>query len=226
MTQFAETNFSKEIGFFGDQVQELENAVFDIYNLRDLDVATGETLDYIGGLVGQPRPAGMIGDDVAYLALIRGKIQINSSSGEPDRLINALWFYISDTAQASQVHYDEIAPNVIWISFIPAVGTTMGRAQPNPRLYGLIRGSRSMNRGPADMDPNATLIQLRLLAVEIDSLMDLNTDEELGFDPDTDERMAQIAAEMSGYFQALDGWILHGGFLPSDWHETQHGRAS
>jgi len=65
------------------------------------------------------------------------------------------------------------------------------------------------------MDPNETLRRLRLLAIEGEDLA--GQDPENGFDPDIDERISQIALEMSELFQDLDNWILKGGFLPRTW---------
>ena len=70
-----------------------------------------------------------------------------------------------------------------------------------------------MNRGPANVDPNATLARLRELMLEC-------LCEDLPDDYDW-EAAATLQAE---YFEALDGWILHGGFLPQDWQEAQTGK--
>jgi len=88
MAQGDETIFSREIQIFADQVQEIEQAVSDVISLRELDNATGKTLEYVGEIVGITRPVGMT--DNNYIKLIKAKIQMNSSGGEPERLIAAL----------------------------------------------------------------------------------------------------------------------------------------
>lgn len=83
-----QSNFSKEITAFTDQVMELETAINDVYNLRSVDTATWQTLNNIGDQVGQARPYGMSDSD--YRSLVRAKIQMNMSGGEPERLIAAV----------------------------------------------------------------------------------------------------------------------------------------
>ena len=53
------------------------------------------------------------------------------------------------------------------------------------------------------MDPEATLRELRDLANELDDNEDLAEDE-----------VRESAARMAELFQALDGWLSHGGFSP------------
>ena len=55
------------------------------------------------------------------------------------------------------------------------------------------------------MDPNATLEQLRQLAVQV-----LNPDRE-------DALVDEAAEEMAELVRALDDWISRGGFLPAAW---------
>jgi hypothetical protein len=80
--------FSREIQAFADQAQELEDATYDVATKRGVDTATGAVLDLVGEIVGQTRPVG-IGDS-DYRDLIRFKIQMNSSGGEPERLVLAV----------------------------------------------------------------------------------------------------------------------------------------
>lgn len=56
------------------------------------------------------------------------------------------------------------------------------------------------------MDPNATLAELRRIAQR-----NLENEGDLG-------RMAEL-------FEALDNWILNGGFLPNNWNKNNHDRA-
>ena len=58
------------------------------------------------------------------------------------------------------------------------------------------------------MDPNETLRCLRALSKQI---IKENENEEM---PDNGMHMANI-------FQALDEWIVKGGFLPQDWQKGQ-----
>jgi hypothetical protein len=88
VAQGDQTVFSKEIQAFAEQAQAFENAAQDVYTLRDVLTATGQTLDYVGDQVGIERPSGM--DDNAFRALVQAKIQMNLSGGEPNRLIAAV----------------------------------------------------------------------------------------------------------------------------------------
>ncbi len=67
-----------------EQVQELEDSLWDLRTLRSLDLAEGEQLDRLGEIVGQAR-GGL--DDDNYRQLIRARIQANRSDGQADRLL-------------------------------------------------------------------------------------------------------------------------------------------
>lgn len=66
------------------EVQELENALWDVFINRNLDVATGDLLAKLGALVGQPAN-GM--DDDQYRLFIRARIKANRSNGKARELI-------------------------------------------------------------------------------------------------------------------------------------------
>ncbi len=79
--------------------QELEDVFFQLCNERlDLDVAVGEQLDQYGAIVGQAR---LNFDDDFYRILIRARIGINISNGEPERIIETAKLLTS----ATNVHY-------------------------------------------------------------------------------------------------------------------------
>lgn len=86
-----QTNFAKEIKLFAEQVQVLEDAAWDVYTKRTVDACVtyglSDTLDQIGVLVGESR-LGRSNSD--YATAIRARIQMNSSQGEPERLIAAI----------------------------------------------------------------------------------------------------------------------------------------
>ena len=77
-----------------EQLQELEDVLWDVINHRLLDPAPGETvgaegvqLDVLGKIVGQPR-LGL--SDVAYRSAIRLKVRVNRSRGSSEDLIEIL----------------------------------------------------------------------------------------------------------------------------------------
>jgi hypothetical protein len=108
------TNFLKEVESFAAQLQEIEDALWTIYDLRSVKPGafdsimtdsntTANFLDDIGGNVGLLR-GGMT--DRVYLPAILAKINQNRSCGEPERLIKAL----KDITAATRVWYGEIQP--------------------------------------------------------------------------------------------------------------------
>jgi hypothetical protein len=63
------------------------------------------------------------------------------------------------------------------------------------------------------MDPNAALKDLRAAIAEVDN--ELSADEGAGLlDPFGEKDHLRDLVES---FQALDGWLSRGGFLPFDW---------
>ena len=63
------------------------------------------------------------------------------------------------------------------------------------------------------MDPNANLARQREIAAEIMRLWDAATpDGEVDSDA-----LAHLAYELAEHVQALDSWIIKGGYLPGYW---------
>jgi hypothetical protein len=93
--------FVLEVRAFAAQVQILEDAAMDVYLYRGIDSAlvhgaangfgnnatTNPILDGIGDIVGQPRN---LMTNVQYAVMIKAKIQMNATQGEPERIIAAL----------------------------------------------------------------------------------------------------------------------------------------
>lgn len=69
------------------QFNDLENAAFDFFSEIWLENAEGEQLDVLGDIVGINRNGR---NDTDYKAVIQMKIEINVSSGQPERLIQAV----------------------------------------------------------------------------------------------------------------------------------------
>jgi hypothetical protein len=65
--------------------QDAENAGYDLFTLRRIDVAEGATLDMIGAIVGQPRNG--VAVDALYRRYIRARIATNRSDGTVEALI-------------------------------------------------------------------------------------------------------------------------------------------
>ena len=94
------------------QVQDLENATFEVLNGRLLDIAIGVQLDVLGDLIGEARQGRQ---DNVYRQAIRTRIRINRSFGTPvDVLVVAR--LILGTAFPT-IRYNEAYPATILISF-------------------------------------------------------------------------------------------------------------
>lgn len=67
---------------FRDLILQVEDATSDTVTSHYIDNATGAQLETLAEIVGQPRWNAP--DDDAHRALIRGRIQLNNSSGTPE----------------------------------------------------------------------------------------------------------------------------------------------
>lgn len=73
---------------FLKQVQDLEDALFELITERTIDAAVGVQLDILGDIVGQPDRVGLSDDD--YRTIIRARIKVNRSDGKAEQLIEIL----------------------------------------------------------------------------------------------------------------------------------------
>lgn len=89
---------------YTDEIQLLENAVWDTINKRLLDNATFAQLDVLGAIVGEPRDG--LADD-PYRVRIRVRILINKSFGTVPDVIGVL--KLADTAAFHYVRYGTAA---------------------------------------------------------------------------------------------------------------------
>lgn len=81
-----------------DQIQDLEQAIWDLDAGRNINTAVGVQLDNLGTLVGQER----LGfDDDFYRVLLFVKIGVNTSEGDPQKIISTFKLL----TQADSVHY-------------------------------------------------------------------------------------------------------------------------
>lgn len=81
------SNVGKVLLLLSEQLDDLNGSLTTIENYRDLNQATGTTLELIGKAIGQPR--GKATDEV-YRILIRARIARNASDGTTDKIILAL----------------------------------------------------------------------------------------------------------------------------------------
>lgn len=73
--------FNDWLGAYIGQVQDLEDALWELYTQRGVDTAEGAQLDVLGIIVGQPRN-GL--DDTDYRTRIKVRIRLNKASGIAD----------------------------------------------------------------------------------------------------------------------------------------------
>lgn len=116
--------FSSLLELMGTQIQELEDAVYQILTDTTLDTAEGAQLDGLGEIVGEDR-AGR--EDGPYRIAIRTRIAINLSEGTIEDLI-ALALAISGGTQAQAVEYFPAAFEIRILDSLPS-GTDPARIQ-------------------------------------------------------------------------------------------------
>lgn len=77
---------------FLSQIQELEDTLFALIEGRSVFDSTGSNLDEVGAIVGQARSTTGpdATDDEKYRALIFGRILINTSHGEPEKVLQLM----------------------------------------------------------------------------------------------------------------------------------------
>lgn len=93
------------------RIQRLEDNAQAVLIGRYLANATGQTLTYIGNMVGMPRPAGPEDDDL-YRALIYAQIAINTSNGSWPEILNILGLL-----NASGIRAVDLLPATILIEY-------------------------------------------------------------------------------------------------------------
>ena len=75
----------------GQQIQDLENILFDINSRLDIDNSEGVQLNSIGVIVGQPRNGQ---DDITYRLFLKAKAGVNVSEGDIERVLS-VWKIIT-----------------------------------------------------------------------------------------------------------------------------------
>lgn len=124
-------NLGSILDSFIKQVQDLENASWDLFEGRWVDSAQGQTLDDFGTIVGQER----LGfDDDFYKILLYAKIGENVSQGETTRVVDVYKIITRATRAELQEHYpagvmllsdgeiNPITANFIWERLQRVVG--------------------------------------------------------------------------------------------------------
>jgi hypothetical protein len=92
------------VNAFASRAQALENSVWDLFTLRDIDSATLDALDQLGAIVGQARQSAV---DADYRPYVRTRIRINRSSGGAEDLIEVLRLVVP---VGTTVHLTDLYP--------------------------------------------------------------------------------------------------------------------
>lgn len=87
-----------------EQLQEIEDVMFDLKDGRSIYNATGLQLDHWGDVVGRSRQG--ISDDDIYRTILFIKIAENTSEGTPEDVIDIF----GSMLQATRVEYSEMYP--------------------------------------------------------------------------------------------------------------------
>lgn len=95
--QFRKPKIEALLASYLEQVQDLEDAAYELLIYRYLPDAEGEQLTVLGRLVGQPRTSS---DDTEYRAALAARIAINRSSGAPEDIIKVARAMLSVTGEA------------------------------------------------------------------------------------------------------------------------------
>lgn len=95
--------FIKLLTIFLAKMDELESALLELANQKDIDNVTGIWLDYIGKIVGEDR-AGR--DDYTYRKYLKLRVSINQSDGTPDTITEIMQTQVSaDRARIFEGRY-------------------------------------------------------------------------------------------------------------------------
>jgi hypothetical protein len=115
------------VAAIANEVQQLENAAWDVLLLRALDnpLTSGAQLDMIGRVVGQAREGN---SDAAYIPLLRARIKTNRSDGRTETLIAitllllglSTALFLREYPKAIEIEADGVAINawVAWNEFL------------------------------------------------------------------------------------------------------------
>jgi hypothetical protein len=88
--------------------QDVENVGNDLLLFRYIDTAVGAQLDILGEIVGQPREGR---NDTDYRVALKTRVSLNTSSGIPETVIQALQFFTN----ATQVRLIERYPAAMYL---------------------------------------------------------------------------------------------------------------
>lgn len=83
-----------------DRYQRIEDALWQMGELRWIDTATGAQLDVLGAIVGEDREGR---DDSTYRLWVKARARANRSAGRPDDALDVLRLVVEPTASIEYV---------------------------------------------------------------------------------------------------------------------------
>lgn len=111
--------FNDWLGAYIGQVQDLEDALWQLYTMRGVDTAEGVQLDVLGVIVGQPR-LGL--DDEDYRTRIKVRIRLNRASGIADDIYAVFGLMLGN--QIGAVDLQEVYPAGLIVQMNEYVATS------------------------------------------------------------------------------------------------------
>ncbi len=122
---FRKPRNSEMMRIVGGQIQDIEDAAWQLYNAFDVDTATGVTLDLLGGVVGERRDNRL---DPDYRAAVRARILVNLSNGRIEDMLAVLAALIpNNTGILVQEFYPAAIRFDVFDSFSGASAETVAR---------------------------------------------------------------------------------------------------
>lgn len=126
MTQYSESNIQDIINTYSEQIQEIENILFNgFYSRLSIDDNIGEQLDRIGEILKSLRAGN---SDSDYRTQLKGKISQNISEGTAENLISLYKIFTG----ATQVRITE---------YFPAEISLMSNGTLVPRQEAVVKAS-------------------------------------------------------------------------------------
>lgn len=146
-------NMAGLVTSYAQEVQLLENAIWDVLVMRTLDYAQGVNLDALGRLVGQDR--GSL-TDPQYRVRIKARIKINSSFGTAANIIDILRFVDPAPFKYSEGPWRSFRIDYITAPAVPAVAS---------QIPGIVRDARAAAYGCRVFMPAPSVRSLRWASI-------------------------------------------------------------
>lgn len=106
------------------QAQEIEDALWELYNAFDLETGEGPALDFIGNILGERRDSR---SDPDFRAALRARILVNNSNGKIEDMIGVLLALDPDMTAIIREFYPAAIRFDVYSDFSGATPQTMAR---------------------------------------------------------------------------------------------------